>query len=335
MATKLAGRRLHNNEYSSAWPEIEKWLREWNVDYAIQQVNLDRVDVARSMKNQARIGDVIDKDVVERYRIAMLDGDEFPPLVFWRNQTGQYVVIDGNHRLHAAIEAHFDAVAGFVVQDVSGLVVTGMTFQANVRHGKNVSDAERLHHAMWLADNGMPLAEAAKRLSLSPGLLRKAKAEIDATRRADAAGIRRAEWESLPTTIRNRLYNVSTDEGFIAATKLCVEAGLGAEAAFKMVSEMNDTKSSAKQLTIVELHREEYADRIGARKAGDMSGTKGLRVRSPKTAWKATLGMIGVLPPMASVIEHTSDSEREELAGKLNDMLNTLQKALAELEGAR
>ena len=335
MPAKLAGRRLNNNEFTSPWPEIEKWLRGWNVDYAIQKVSLDRVDIARSMKNQARIGDVIDKDLVDRYTAAMSDGDDFPALVFWRNQLGQYIVIDGNHRLHAAINAHFESVDGFVVEGASALTVTGMTFEANVRHGKNVSDIERVHHAMWLVDNGMSLPEAAKRLNLSPSLLRKTKSEIDATRRADAAGINRRDWEMLPPTIRVRLFNVSTDEGFIAATRLCVDAGLGAEATFKLVAEMNDSKSAAKQLAVVELARDEYSDRISERRAGDMSGTKGIRVRSPKTAWKSTLGMIGALPPMTSVLEHTSDAEREELAVRLGDMLTSLQKALAELEGAR
>jgi hypothetical protein len=210
-----------------------------------------------------------------------------------------------------------------------------MTFEANVRHGKNVTETERIHHALWMVDNGMSLQEAGRRLALPAAALRRARQEIEANRRADAAGVDRRQWDAIPPTARVRLCNVSTDEGFLALTKLTVEAALGVTVLFNVVSQMNDSKSASKQVAIVAQLREEYADRIAANRVGGADNIKGIRSRAPKASWSSALGFAAAVPPIRSVIESTSPSEREEMLAKVQKTIAMLTEAASELEAAR
>lgn len=329
------GRTLRSNEFTTSWVDIEKWLSGWSVPYSyLETVKIDRIDLMRSQRNQARIGDVIDKATVERYAQAMLNGDEFPPIVVWRGPENKYVVIDGNHRLQAAIVAKNDAIAAFLLGDgVKPQVITAMTFEANVRHGKQVSEAERIHHALWLTDNGMSLGEAGRRLNLSASALRKAKAEQEANRRADSAGIDRRVWDRIPYTPKMRLSAISTDEGFVDAVRLAHEAGMGAMEVQEMVAHINDTRSASRQRAYVKELRAGYADQIAARKAGDTSGMKGVRTRSPKTAWSSAVGMLLALPPVGVLSDSLSDPEREAILDRVEEAVKFLTVARDQLGG--
>src|SRR5262249_12286715 len=120
------------------------------------------------------------------------------------------------------------------------------------------------------------------------------------------------------------------------AVKLVHEANLSLPEVQDMVAHINDTRSTAKQRQYVRhLRQDVYGEAIGARKAGDTSGQKGVRTRSPKQAWAMLLGLGPTLPPMQVVSESLSEPERGALRERVVSMITTLTTGLAVLDGKR
>lgn len=87
---------------------IESWLSVHHVDWTWHpDLELDTIDIRRSLANQARPGEALLPDTVELYVAGYRNGDLFPPIVVRKTsrQAKKLVVIDGNHRTNSAIEA--------------------------------------------------------------------------------------------------------------------------------------------------------------------------------------------------------------------------------------
>lgn len=332
MAVKLKDRTssVDHPLAGAASTDIEAWLDEWSVEWHfVGQASPAAFDGERSLRNQARLGDPLDQDVVERYAEAMRGDAVFPAVVAWKAKTG-YVVIDGNHRWAAARDAERD-LAVYEVK-ARAQTITAMTFEANVRHGKPTSDEERVHHALYLIDNGMTQKEAAGRMAVPLSKVKKALQATEAQRRADSAGISRRDWEAIPDSARNRLMSLTTDEALVEAVKLFHDAGLLAPEVFDIVSKINDTKSTRQQLAILANLRDVFSDRIQDRKAG-VSVERGKRTRSPKSALATTVGLMLTLPPTEVILGSLGEAEREEYVPRVNDAIKRLTE-LREALGA-
>src|SRR5664279_3481260 len=125
-----------------------------------------------------------------------------------------------------------------------------LAFRANARHGVPNTEDERLSHAVYLMDSEVSLAQAAAICMVSERALRTRWNKRQADRRADEVGLR-TEWDSLLSAVRGRLLMIATDEGFRAAAMLAHRARLSTSAAVKLVSEVNGTRSGARQAAMV------------------------------------------------------------------------------------
>lgn len=310
-------------------PAVEEWLNGWAVDWRLlPSVAAAEFDVERSLRNQARLGEPVDQEFVDRYAEAMKGGATFPAVVAARAPSGKLVIIDGNHRLVAAKKADYKLSVYEVTAKAQS--ITTMTFEANVTHGKATTEEERIHHAMFLIDSGMTKTEAAKRMNVSVAKVNKQALSTEAGRRADGAGIPRSEWEALPETARNRLSMINSDEALVGAVKLATEAGLNTQEVLDLVASLNDSKSVAKQMKVLELKRLEYADAIQDVRTG-VAPAIGKRVRSPKGALASTIGFALVMPDAEAIVASLGQAEREEYAPRVDEAiqrLTTLRKAL-------
>lgn len=315
--------------------EIEEWLNGWGVAWTLHEaINIDNFDIERSLRNQARLGAPVDTEYVERYATAMRDGAEFPGVVAWRDDRNtKLVIIDGNHRMMAAREAEYELPV-YVVKDAKVQTITAMTFEANVRHGKSTTEDERIHHALWLIDNGMNVTEAAKRMAVPKSKVNKANSDQAAGRRADSVGITRRDWDGIPQSYRVRLGMIHTDEGFRAAVKLVKDAGLLFPEITEMVSTMNDTRSGQRQEGLVKsLRNNQYAERIQEVKAGGGKAI-GKRVRSPKASLSSGLGLLHTIPSDDVIVASLGAAEREDMAAKVDEAVARLTTLRAALVGA-
>src|SRR5664280_292558 len=139
---------------------------------------------------------------------------------------------------------------------------TMLAFRANARYGVPNTEGRATQ------PSGLPdglrgtLSQAAAICMVSERALRTRWNKRQADRRADEVGLRN-EWDSLLSAVRGRLLMIATDEGFRAAAILAHRARLSTSEAVKLVSEVNGTKSGARQAAMVKnIEATAYIDRI-------------------------------------------------------------------------
>ena len=174
---------------------VGRWVETYGVTHELIEINVGTIDVKNSLHNQARL-DPVDVEVVRIYRDAMKAGAIFPPLVGYFVRPDQHVVdgnivlIDGNQRLQAALQANATAVwVHLVVADDS--TILDMVGSANaILNGKEADANDRLRHGIRMVADGSTIASAARQMSISSSNL-SAHIKADAIRtRADGLGLR-------------------------------------------------------------------------------------------------------------------------------------------------
>lgn len=314
-------------------PEIERELSEtFHVDWVFHsRMPLADFDMEKSLHNQARF-EAVDKDVVEQYAEAVKRGDAFPAVIAYRpGPRSRLVMIDGNHRLGAHFKADQPVDVYEVDRKTDKRTIALMTFAFNTKHGKPTSEAERVSQAIYLVDNGSSIAHAAAAVSLPQNILKRALARSTADARADEVGIKRTEWDSLAPTVRSRLSNISTDEGFEAATKLAFAAKLDSNEVFDLVALLNTTKSGNRQKALVEQQRELHKDRI-QKAAGGVLSSADRKALTPKQRMNMSLGQVLSLPDdVDAIVKMYAQAERKDAAKRVKEAADRLAAVAAAL----
>src|ERR1043165_2339631 len=111
----------------------EQWLDKRHVPYRSETIRLADIDLETSLKNQARLSQPLDKDRVEEMTLAMRETKAlFPPIVVYQNVgTKKWVIITGNHRVHAAIDAGWSEFDAYVVTSQDKMVLDVLTRTIN------------------------------------------------------------------------------------------------------------------------------------------------------------------------------------------------------------
>ena len=320
-------------------PDIEHELSDtYHVDWKyVSGVGTHLFDEVKSLHNQARF-DPIDPKTVDLYTESVKRGDVFPAVLAYRpSPRARYVMIDGNHRLLSHIAADQTPLDLYEIdRDTNPLTIALLTFSMNTRHGKPTSEEERVHHAIYLVDNGASIDNAAAAVSIAPRTLKKALSRAKADERADSVDLKRNEWDALNVTVKTRLLNISTDEGFRAAANLAFLAKLDANEVFELVAQMNTSgKSGRKQEAIVKAHRELHQQRIQAGGGGVLSGGH-RKPRGAKQRVSMAIGQCLALPDDYDVIVKAyAIPERIDAAKRMREAsakLTTLADLLAPLK---
>jgi hypothetical protein len=233
---------------------LEDRLVKWTYE---ESLSLGKFDENASLRNQARF-DPLHEEAVMRYSEAMERGDRFPALVAYKNTSGKYILIDGNHRFQAAKRNKYKDFDAYVV-DGSPDVIQVLTFEANARHGIPPSLEERTRHAIYLIDNGASIESAAGSTGLLVSTVNSAWGLERANRRARAVGVTRG-WNRLSKEQKGRLAGISTDAGFVAATNFAIDARLSSLETRKMTNEMRALRSDRAQVAAVEELKTQYRE---------------------------------------------------------------------------
>jgi hypothetical protein len=312
---------------SNKRPDIEKMLAERNIEFEfIEGLSTSRFNREESLKNQARLGMTLNKETVERYVQAIDNGDQFPPVIA-HEVKGKLVILDGNHRLNAHIQA--TAPIDAYICSGSGQALTMLTFEANAKHGLPSSEEDRLHHGLFLIDSGMRIGEAAKRLGVKENKLRTAVNQQLANRRAHEVGIPRPAWDALPVSIRSRLGNINTDEGFKAMAMLALDARLSADDINKYVPIINETRAAGRQVAMVESLRDNLKAQIAE---AAFKGGQGKRAGSTHARLAMAVGQLVGLPEPSVIASQVPETMRPDVIRRLDeaaDRIAAIKKALA------
>jgi len=314
-------------------PDIEAELTEkYHVKWSyLSQVPISGFDLDRSLHNQARF-EPIDEKTVDLYTEAVRRGDQFPAVLAYKaSARGRYVIIDGNHRLSAHIRAESPIDVYEVERTTDPRTIALLTFALNTRHGRPTTEAERVQQALYLVDNGASIDHASAAVNIAPRVLKKALARQQADARADEVGMPRNEWDSLGATVKARLLNIATDEGFGDAARLAFAAKMDANEVFDLVALLNATKSGTRQRAIVKHHRDMMQERIQAG-GGGVLATADRRKMGPKQRIGMALSQALALPDDDNVIVQAyAAAERGDAAKRMleaSERLARIAKAL-------
>jgi hypothetical protein len=127
----------------------ERILAKEGVEFEyIPDFSLERIDKNKSLRNQARLQNPIDEELVTAYRNE--EGDEFPPLVTWRpTPRSRDILVDGNNRLEAFDRNGKKLHDILRVASVDSKVIDRITWTFNSRiNGKRNSYEDMLEHAV-------------------------------------------------------------------------------------------------------------------------------------------------------------------------------------------
>jgi hypothetical protein len=309
--------------------KVEDWLDSKGVKWTFAGlIEPSSFDADKSLTNQARFVPVDDKRVDE-YADAMRRGDVFPPVVA-HGRSGRYIIVDGNHRLQAAIKAHKPLGTYLVTADAATLVL--LSYEANTRHGLPTSEDERIAQALYLVDNGSSNRIAAATLNLPLRLVDKAVNTRSYGQRFVELNVPRLTIEKLSEPVKRRLAMVNTDEGLLALLDVVVGAKLSSSEVADVVTQINAHRSATKQLAYVEGLREAYADRLGKSGGGVLGSSKLRGAQTPKARAAMGVGTILNLPDdLDAVAKAYAGPERDEArkrfqlaARKLNELARKL-----------
>ena len=269
MASKTATRRGNGIKRE----DLDSLLQKHNMNYVFEpNFPLSDIEMNSSLDNNARLDEKISRDWVSQYAIDMEHGDRFPALILVRSGASKpAVVVDGNHRLVAAVEAELKTFGAYVIQGRPGTrAINDLTMIANTTHGRPNTTEDRLQHALHqIQINGYGVERAARENHVSVGKLRPRYDLWRAGIRAEEVNLPMGAWSEMPAGVRARLVSIGTDEGFRAAGRLAIDAGMSISQAEEMVAELAEhPRSAQKQEEIVRRLRREYADQIQLHKLG-------------------------------------------------------------------
>jgi predicted transcriptional regulator len=306
-------------ELSPAAQQIEGWLRKRGQDPTFDPAfPVGDIDIGRSQKNQARLINPLDEELVAQYAIDMKAGDEFPPIVVWADRKGN-VLISGIHRTMAALEANIDTLPAWVVTPDTQAQVSVLTYEANTTHGKATAIMERVQQAMFLIDTGVTATDAAKLLHVAPKDISRYTRIREGRERLKRGGFKRPD--RITDTRVERLAALRADDVLMAAANLMKDADLTFEAVNELVVEVNKHRSDADQLATVEKERKRQQNEIQAKMGG--------AIKLPRSIVRisSVVGSAAKLPsPSAKDLKLVPLKYRQDLLAKIKQSQERLSE---------
>lgn len=281
-------------------PRIEAWLNDhhvqWEWDPAIP---LDRIDMRRSLNNQARPGEALLEDNVELCIKGFLDGNTLPPIVVRRTTPkAKLTVTDGNHRTTAALDPRvaYTSLPGYIytAADETALV---MSYTCNMTHGAQLTRQQRIVQAVHLVETGMPVTRAARLMGVDEvGVSNQRTLNRAATR---AATLKVTGFNDLPQGQRLALAVgfAGDDDLFTAATALVRDAAMTATECKELIRIVKAPTTAAGRLEVIDQQREALRVKVQKNYGGKTTASRPRR-QSEHDRLMITLASIQSIRPV-------------------------------------
>ncbi len=150
----------------------------------VEKIPLKDIDPNKGLRNQARLEEPLNTDLVDDYERALEAGDEFPALVLVRSSArSKWGLIDGNHRLAARLRCQLkfkgkekekmSSVDAYVVECADQFVVDRVTwtFNDSVNGVRNSNNSRHQHGLTLVRKYGMSIKDAAQQVHVKYGTL--------------------------------------------------------------------------------------------------------------------------------------------------------------------
>lgn len=245
--------------------DIASWLEskslKWELDKAVPLTKINR---QASMKNQARLAP-LDPDTLEQYTLDMKNKAKFPPVLSYeKNQ--RYVIIDGNHRYQAALDAGVKSLDHIVVLKPSEQIIRTLTFEANLamKHGLPPSREDRIQLATNMVAMGISVNQAARIYKLNREMLYKHRNAQSADERA--AQLLKGEvaenFFRLALLTKHHLSQLDLDSVFKDAATITAGGNLSSAEVIPLITSVRAKPSEAAQLQVLQNYRNTHKTRL-------------------------------------------------------------------------
>lgn len=217
-----------------------------------ESIDLDDIDLGKGIRNQARLSNPVEEELVEQYADAYLDKMEFPPIVLWRPGKGRWIPVDGNNRLAACARAKKKWHDAYVIDCQDQQVIDRITWTFNnMVNGKRLSREECIEHAVsFVQKYGMTHETAAKEWGVSIASVRRTVRNNRLKEVLQANGVKKMPDErSL-----ERLGSLETagDDVFVGAVKVVVESGVGPVECEQLVKDVRNARTHEQKVKVVD-----------------------------------------------------------------------------------
>ena len=237
-------------------PRIERWLTTEAVSWEyLPVVAIADIDIEASKRNQARVNAPLVSDLVERYTLALIDGNEFPALIGYRADNGRYILLDGNQRCAAAVDAERNTVDMYVCSGLDDMQRTALCWSANGLNGDPGSPLDHilLAKAFHQRYPGLPKAEVARRFRIKPEKFERELRSDEVSARLHQFGF---DPDAMSGTNKERLHAYLDDDvRFREAAKFIQEAGLKGNLASEFWSDIRRARTEKDCLVVIDTWR--------------------------------------------------------------------------------
>ncbi len=266
-------------------PTYEQAMTAQSVGFTYHEsILLEDIDVGKGLRNQARLLNPIEDELVESYAQADRDGMDFPPLVLWRPGKGRYIPVDGNNRLAAYTRNRRKETDAYVLetQDVQVADRVTWTFN-NAVNGKRLSKEECVAHAVsFVGKYSMSQEQAAKEWGVPLAAVRVA---VRSNRLKDilaAHGVKKVPDDR--NLERLGALESAGEDVLVAAATVVVESGAGPKECDQLVKEVRAGRThEAKIKAVDEFAQSEF---IRQRQAETRGGKIKPQVKPPREQLK-------------------------------------------------
>lgn len=277
---------------NTAVASIESWLLTHSgVTFTRHEpaLPLRKLDLVASMTNQSR-DQPIDQPTVDRYVAALDDGALFPSIIV-RDIDGQLVILGGNHRTRAHVDAKRRTIDAVIVT-CDNLTALEIAYGDNATHGLPPTDNERLAHALVLVDQGRTARAAARTVGIDPQRVHRRLASVGVEKRAARAGVA-AELTRVSRTVHPRLASLRGDQLFAAVVRTFAREQIPSTEQVRIIGDLNEQPTVDAAIDLLQVNVSEHR-RAGG---GTASRTVGRPAENPRIRLLTALGTIRALAP--------------------------------------
>lgn len=250
--------RAHDGTLSDVGDLDRAALERLGIRYELHDaLPLEDLDDAasRAVWNQARLGDPVDEEHVEQLLAELVErGAEFPPIIFYQDESGKKATLSGNHRRRVHELAERPTIRAYEANGLNGLRkederVLRLIYEANHGHGKAVAGDDRIRQAIALIENGYTVRAASSAVGMPENRVRD-KFEISrATRRLEDQDV---ETTKIHISNQRRLVNIKNDTVLKEAAKLVPLMDKQTEEVNELVKAVNAERTQEAQLAVVQ-----------------------------------------------------------------------------------
>jgi ParB-like chromosome segregation protein Spo0J len=297
---------------------VEGLLRDWNIPFEFEaELPLSKLDSEYDDSQVRTIEHRAPRETVDEYAIQMRAGAIFPPLVATHNRR----LIDGNTRKAAAEAVGIEDFPVYLVKLPQASYGPMIGAALNQMGGKRLTNEEAFTAAETMIRNGHSDEAIARTIGKSAQSIRNYRRQ---TRYKDAADRTGVSEVAVQATSQRALADIKLDEPFKEAVQLVATAKLSPRDVQEMVDRIEETRSEAQALEVIEEIRTKHAP------AGPPPHKQNLTKAATAAGRKVDALLAGVRVPAAELAPAALRAELEPKWRQVHELAGAVLMAFAE-----